>query len=66
MPRFVKNMSRFAILFAVAGCVSGCTGWIERQVDTASRAIDCAVLAAENVPVTAETQHCERHPAGRR
>ena len=65
MPRTVQTLSRFAFLFAVAGCVSGCTGWIERQVDTASRAIDCAVLETAPAPRTGETAHCDSHPAAR-
>lgn len=65
MQRLFKPLSRVLAMLAVAGCVSGCTGWVERQVDTASRAIDCAVLAATDTPKTAQTAHCERHPAAR-
>ena len=61
----IKPLSRFAFLLVVAACVSGCSGWVERQVDTASRAIDCAVLATAPTPATAQTAHCGRHPAAR-
>ena len=65
MPRTLKALSRFIVLCAVTACVSGCSGWVERQVNTASRAIDCAVLATAQAPTTAETVHCERHPAAK-
>jgi len=63
VPRFLKFMSRLALLLGLAVAVSGCTGWIERNVSTASRAIDCAVLAAADAPRTFDTAHCGQHPA---
>lgn len=66
MPRLFNPLFRLMILLAVAWGVSGCSGWIERQAQTASRAIDCAVVAAAEAPVTVETRHCKHHPAARR
>jgi len=64
MPLIKPSIVRVVALCAVAGCASGCTAWIERQVDTASRALDCAVLETSPAPRTVETAHCDRHPAG--
>ena len=65
MPQKFSLIVRVVALCAVAGCVSGCTDWVERQADRASVAIDCAVLAAAKVPKTGQMAHCDRHPAAR-
>lgn len=64
MQRSISSLARVVALCAVAGSVSGCTGWAKQQVDTASRAIDCAVLATTPAPRTVDTAHCDSHPAG--
>lgn len=63
MPWPVKSLFRAAVPFALAWVLSGCTGWIEDRVDTATRAIDCAVLASAEVPATGQSAHCQHHPA---
>jgi len=65
MTKSRNALARIGVLVALMVSISGCTGWIERQADRASVAIDCAVLVAAEVPKTGQTAHCDRHPAAR-
>jgi hypothetical protein len=63
MNQTLCSLARMVALCAVVGSVSGCAGWVEDRVDTASRAMSCAVLSTSPAPRTQETAHCDRHPA---